>query len=115
MLVELQGDLITSRFWQEVRARLANELQNRQRLSGWRVVIRPRTQEDNVFLKYREKFNLSEEDARELDEDSPDYDFDKHNHVVTVAAPGESFPADVAAGDLAKEIAANLESLVELE
>ena len=89
MSVEIQSDLTTSKFWQDVRAHLWQELRRRELLVVWRVVILPRTRQEG----------------------SVDYDIDKGRHVATISVP-EPFYVDagkMSAAELAEEFASDLE------
>jgi len=119
MSVEIQSDLIVSKFWKDVRDQLLKEYRSRRGLSGWKLIIRPRTDADNTFTKEPSKFNLTPGEAKQIDEESPDYDFDQEKKVASIIVPDtETLVADgykLSAVELAEEFADNIESLFDCE
>jgi hypothetical protein len=93
MSVEIQSDLTTSRFWQDVRAHLWQELRRRELLVVWRVVILPHTQQAK--------------------EGRPHYSIEKGRHVATISVPdAKSFhvgEGKMSAAELAEKFASDLE------
>jgi hypothetical protein len=107
MPVQLQSDIIVSKFWQDVKRHFEQELFARK-LASWTVVIRPHTHADDELSDDPAKFNPSSPTSRRVDHSAVLHHVDAANLIAEFVVPNDEKLSQLGEKELlaAKEVAA---------
>jgi hypothetical protein len=118
MPVQIQSDMIVSKFWQDVKRYFEQELLTRK-LASWTVVIRPHTHADDELSEDPKEFNLSSPAGRRVDHSAVLHHVDEAKLIAEFVIPDDeklSLLGEkelLAAEEVAAEFAYDLEIALE--